>query len=773
MGGQRRQRHLLGWTGALLTLMVIGLAVLRLVPADPPAAGVPCSRLVRAADHTVLRLTLATDGQYRLWTPLERIADPMVTALLLKEDRFFFHHPGVNPIALARAAWSTWVRGHRQGGSTLTMQLARRLEGLNTRTVAGKLRQIGLALWLEARHSKRDLLEAYCNLVPMGGNIEGVGAAARVYFAKEAEHLTLAESLALAVLPQKPTGRLDFGPEQQQARGRLAAVWRSRHPLASTGIELAEETVVRRGRLPFLAPHFTDALLRKPSTGQEIDTTLDLRLQHLTERLLGRYLAEQGNRGLVNGSVLLVDRRDMAIKALVGSADYFDPAIHGQVNGTAARRSPGSTLKPFVYGLALDQGLIHPLSILTDSPTAFGPFQPENFDGRFAGPIPARDALIRSRNVPAVWLAQRLQAPDLHGFLRTAGVGGLRSAAHYGLSLVLGGGELTMEELVGLYGMLANDGRLRPLRSRRDDPHVEGTPLLSPRAAFLVRDMLTVNPRPDGRPTGGRGWPVAWKTGTSWGFRDAWTVGLVGDYILAVWIGHFDGHAHPSLIGLKAAAPLFLRIADALELTLADDKPSPAQPPPGLIRVEVCAASGDLPNRWCPHTVPTWFMPGVSPIRMSTLHRPVQVETDSGLAACPPFDPGRTRLEVFEFWPTDVQRLFREAGLPRRLPPASAPGCSGTTAITATDEPPQLRSPLANVVYTLRLSKPEESIGLAADLAADGNRLYWFADNRYLGSGERGTTLPWRPGRAGRYELSVVDDLGRSANRTLEVDMLP
>ena len=186
MGGQRRQRHLIGWTGALLTLMVIGLAVLRLVPADPPAAGVPCSRLVRAADHTVLRLTLATDSQYRLWTPLERIADPMVTALLLKEDRFFFHHPGVNPIALARAAWSTWVRGHRQGGSTLTMQLARRLEGLNTRTVAGKLRQIGLALWLEARHSKRDLLEAYCNLVPMGGNIEGVGAAARVYFAKEA-----------------------------------------------------------------------------------------------------------------------------------------------------------------------------------------------------------------------------------------------------------------------------------------------------------------------------------------------------------------------------------------------------------------------------------------------------------------------------------------------------------------------------------------------------------------------------------------------------------
>ena len=197
--------------------------------------------------------------------------------------------------------------------------------------------------------------------------------------------------------------------------------------------------------------------------------------------------------------------------------------------------------------------------------------------------------------------------------------------------------------------------------------------------SFLVRDMLAGNPRPDHRDSIGNAWKIAWKTGTSWGFRDAWTVGLVGDYALAVWIGNFDGRANPAFVGIKAAAPLFFRMTDALELTLTGEPPAPITPPPGLIRLEVCAASGDLPNRWCPQTAATWFIPGKSPIRVSTLHRPVTIDLRTGLAACPPFDPNHTRLEVFEFWPSDVQRLFRDAGLPRRLPPP--PAVCGPTAV--------------------------------------------------------------------------------------------
>ncbi|MGD9949855.1 MAG: penicillin-binding protein 1C [Desulfobulbus sp.] len=750
------------------------------LPADPIAGGIATSRLVRSADGITLRLTLAWDGQYRLWTPLSDIAPPAVKAILLKEDQYFFIHPGINPSSLLRAAWATYALHEHQGGSTLTMQLARRLYRLNTRTIGGKLEQIILALWLEARSSKNEILEAYCNLAPMGANIEGLGAAARIYFNKSAKELSLAEGLALAVMPQNPAGRFDFDQEQQQARMRLTETWLEKHPEDAASLAALQNQPFKgrtRSDLPFLAPHFCDQILRFAQTpGQQvIDTTLDSRLQSLLKRMLKRYVENRSRQGIINSSLLLVDRRNMAIKALVGSADFFDRDIHGQVNGVLAKRSPGSTLKPFLYGLALDQGLIHPQSILRDAPTAFGAYQPENFDGRFIGPISAREALIRSRNVPAIWLANQLNNPSLYGFLRGAGISDLRPEKHYGLSLVLGGGELTMEELVELYGLLANEGKLRPLRYRADDPVADGISLLSPQAAFMVRDMLASNPRPDGMISqngAGDHWPIAWKTGTSWGFHDAWTVGLVGDYLLAVWIGNFDGKANPSFIGLKAATPLFFQVADALELTLAGEHPSPPLPSAGLIKVEVCQASGELPNRWCPKTIRTWFIPGKSPIRVSTLHRPIMVNRHTEAAACPPYDPGQTKLDIFAFWPSDLEHLFRVAGLPRRSPPPLPEQCSqGGYGLSG--DPPRIRSPLANVVYTLRLSKPEESIELAAAIDGDSERMYWFADDRYLGSNNREGSFSWRPAQAGTFALSVVDDQGRNAERTLLVEFLP
>lgn len=773
MGAKARRRLY----AAVLLGLILALIAARALPTRPFSEQVAFSRLVRAADGTVLRLTLASDGQYRLWIPLEQIAPATVEAILLKEDRFFFLHPGINPPALVRAAWATYGLGNRQGGSTLSMQLARSLYRLNTHRLPGKIKQIALALWLEARYSKKNLLEAYCNLAPMGGNIEGVAAAARIYFGKEASRLSVAEGLALAVLPQSPAKRMDFGVDQQRARRLLAEKWQSHHPGEEpvAGLNDLDLTGSNRSGLPFLAPHYTDLLLQGAGQEREIEATLHPKLQSLIERLLRQYIDEHRLQGLVNGAVLLVDRRDLEVKALVGSVNYWNKNIQGQVNGVLAKRSPGSTLKPFLYAMAIDQGLIHPLSILRDAPTAFGSFQPENFDGRFVGPISARDALIRSRNVPAVGLANQLQSPNLYEFLRNAGISRLRPESHYGLSLVLGGGELTMEELTGLYVMLANDGLLKPLRYRRSDPATEGTRLLSPQAAFLVRDMLRSNPRPDHQGSGNRTrtWRTAWKTGTSWGFRDAWTLGMVGDYVLAVWLGNFDGHSDPALVGVKAAAPLFFRIADALPLILAEETEGVERVPPGLTRVEVCAASGDLPNRWCPQTAKTWFIPGKSPIRVSTLHRPVLVDLQTGKAACPPFDPATTRQEVFEFWPSDMQRLFREAGLTRQLPPEPSPDCATPFASAVDGDSPRLSSPLANVVYTLRLSRPEEHIDLQASIDASSKRMYWFAGNSYLGDCPREGLLPWRPVASDRYDLTVVDDQGRSASRVLEVEFIP
>jgi penicillin-binding protein 1C len=757
-----------------LGLFTLLLLTLRLWPHAPLREAAPLSRMVLAENGELLRMTLAADGQYRLWRPLERIAPAMIEAQLLKEDRYFYWHPGVDPSALLRATLATYGGGMRQGGSTLSMQLTRRLYGINSRSIPGKLQQIVLALWLEARHSKHDILEAYLNLAPMGGNIEGVEAASRIYFGKSAQQLSLSEALALAVIPQQP-GRGRFGPALQQARLQLMATWRQEHADDPRNDGLLELPLTARTRqqLAFRAPHLSEQLLARRE-GDELHSTLDLRLQSRLEQLIRQFVSDHRRQGVRNATAILVDSRDQAVKALVGSADYFNASIHGQVNGVHASRSPGSTLKPFLYGLALDQGLIQPMSILKDTPQAFGAFQPENFDGRFAGPLTAQDALIRSRNVPAVWLASQLRQPSLHGLLQRADIRGLRGEEHYGLALALGGGELTPAELAKLYLMLAGDGKMHSLRWTREDKTQIGPQLLSPQAAFMVRDMLRHNPRPDGLPADARGrdWPVAWKTGTSWGFHDAWSTGLVGPYVLVVWVGNFDATPNPAFVGIKTAAPLFFRIADALPLVLPEVQPTADRPPEGLSRVEVCTASGELPNRWCPQTRKTWYIPGVSPIRVSDLHRPVWVDRQTGNAACPPYDEATSELQIFEFWPTELQRLFAAAGLPRRTPPDLPSACQPLQTLDERDTP-RFTSPLTQVTYSLRLSQPSERIQLSANAANDARTLFWFADQTLLGQSTPQQGLSWRPGHSGKFQLRVSDDLGRSSSRTLHVEFLP
>jgi len=575
--------------------LVLSLAALRLWPHAPLRDRFPQSTAVWSADGELLRVTLASDQQYRVWTPLSQIAPELVDAFLLKEDRWFYWHPGVNPSAIVRAALRSYVAGSRRGGSTVTMQLARMTYRLNTKSPVGKLRQIAAALWLEVRYSKHDILEAYLNVVPFGGNLEGAGAASLVYFGKTPGRVTLGEALTLAVIPQHPSdrgGRSGSAERLLAARAKLGEAWLAARRRTDADRRQVELPIVatQAFAMPWQAPHFVDALLASRPAASRLDTTVDAGVQRLVERQLQRYVAERDAVGIANGAALVVDARDMSVKAWVGSTDYFR-AGDGQVNGVLAERSPGSALKPFVYALALDQGVLHPQTMLRDAPTSFGPFSPENFDGRFFGPITAEEALIRSRNVPAVWVASRLRQPSFYQFLEGAGIGGLRPESFYGLALPLGGSEITMQELAGLYAMLANDGVLKPLRMQRGPGQMSptaGVRLISPEAAFITLDMLRRNPRPDGGVAAMRAdWPIAWKTGTSWGFRDAWSAGVVGPYVLVVWIGNFNGAGNPAFIGADAAAPLFFRIADALKLARPQESGFVHAPPRGVSRVAV------------------------------------------------------------------------------------------------------------------------------------------------------------------------------------------
>jgi penicillin-binding protein 1C len=748
-----------------VAIVLFVLLAVRFWPRVSLSESFPLSTSVWSEDGQLLRVTLASDDQYRLWTPLSEISPALTEAFLLKEDRWFRWHPGVNPVALARAAVRTWRGGGRQGGSTITMQLARLMYRLNTKTPGGKLRQAAAALWLEARYAKRDILEAYLNAVPFGGNVQGVGAASRIYFSKPVSRIDLAEALTLAVIPQSPNARA--GQALPQARARLGALWLRAHSAGESERRQIETPVAlgSRHQAPDLAPHLVDAVLREQGRPARIDTTLNADMQRVVETQIERYLNQFGERGIRNVAALVVDSRDMEVKAWVGSADYHNEAIHGQINGVLTKRSPGSTLKPFIFGLALDQGVLHPRTILRDAPSSFGPFTPENFDGRFFGPISAQEALIRSRNVPAVWVSTQLRQPDLYQFLENAGIGGLKPEPYYGLALALGGGEVTMEELAGLYAMLANQGTMRPLRTLRAGVPREGLRLLSPEAAFITMDMLRHNPRPDddGVPlTRGR-WPIAWKTGTSWGFRDAWSAGIAGPYVLTVWIGDFEAQGNPSFVGVDAAAPLFFRIADALNLARPNEAVPPLTPPKGVSKVTVCTASGDLPNVYCPETAETWYIPGKSPIRVSQLHRAVAIDTQTGRPACPS-DAVATRLEVFEFWPSDMMKLFREAGMPRRAPP-KLPDC----ALDDSSEAPRIASPLRNVTYTLG-EPTRDSIALETSVAADVRDVFWFDGGALIArTPVSHGALAWRPASAGTHLIRAIDDHGRAAERDVEV----
>lgn len=769
-----------------MAVLLMGLIVLacRLWPHPALSQGQPFSSVYYDRQGTLLRITLANDDRYRLWTPLEQISPLAISGLLLHEDRWFYYNPGFNPISLIRGFWRSYVAGGKlQGGSTITMQLARMHWRLNTRTPSGKIMQVLRAVQLELSYSKHDILEAYLNFAPYGRNIESIGAASLIYFDKTPKDLNLPEALTLAVLPQSPSYRIDaktgvLGTALTQARNLLFSRWQAHYATDSSQISLFKLPLALRQpeNMPYIAPHFVEQIRQQNPqvirTDTRTDTTLDAGLQRLVERQLDAFITRNKSRGIHNAAVLLVDTRDMGVRALVGSADYYNRDIQGQVNGTNAKRSPGSALKPFIYALGMEQGVLHPMTILKDVPSAFGAYAPENFDRRFLGPVTATDALNFSRNIPAVYIASQLRQPTFYQFLRLSGVANMSSENHYGLSLVLGGGEITMQELAKLYALLANRGVLQPLRMQKKDPR-QTTPvrLLSEEASFMTLDMLRQHRRPGDTLAQAPGsLPVYWKTGTSWGFRDAWSVGVFGPYVLVVWEGNFDSKGNNVFVGAEAAAPLFFNIIDSINASYSTLQ-EPKQPfPKQLKRVDICLASGNLPTPWCQQKGKTWFIPGKSPIKVDTVYRPVRVDKLTGEVACPPFEEQETRIEVFEFWPSDLANVFAQAGLPKRKPPVNH--CKNSR-VDNSGNPPRITSPLKNTTYTLRQSQHgQDRISFNAVTDADSKMVYWFVDNIYLGSSASKSAIDWQPINNGQYRIRAVDDLGRADSRLVSIEIV-
>jgi penicillin-binding protein 1C len=730
----------------------------------------------------LLNIFLTTDDKFRLRANLADFPPELIEAVLLQEDRYFYGHIGINPLSMLRAGWETYIKKERRvGASTITMQTARLRYGIYTKNITGKISQSLVALFLELCLSKQEILEAYLNLVPCGGNIEGFPAAAWYYFGKDIKDLSLSEILSLAVIPQNPSKRAPLNnlalAELVNARRTLYETWVNEHPkdiLLETEMELPPYLV---NSFPRRLLHFTEYLNKLSLPRSEPDTaryrtTIDSVLQNICEREFESFLVRNRGWGIKNGSILLVDYTSMEVLAAIGSANYFDDDIFGQVNGFASKRSPGSTLKPFIYALALEQGFIHPEKVLKDAPAAFSEYMPDNFGGTFKGPVSAWYALADSRNIPAIQLARSIRSPDLYDFLKLSGVSGLNPKGHYGLSIVLGSADLTMLELAGLYAALPNNGIKHDLRFLLGTENLRGGKrILTDAAAAITVRMMERNPAPDDTRFGAnRSVPVAYKTGTSIGFKDAWSIMIFDRYVLCVWLGNFSGEGNSAFIGRRSAAPLGFRIIDSILLhkpaaNLMAQKPLPPQ----VKLVEVCAVSGDILNDDCPGFTETLFIPGVSPIHRCRIHRRIYIDTRTGFRTNET-EGSFIRSEVREFWPTDILEIFANAGLPRFSPPPFPPD---TRTLPDTGFPPSIISPLANTAYIIRPSIAADSrfnqMVLLAAADQDTSELFWFANAKFLGRARPGERFLWTP-NPGVWNISVVDSQGRSSGVQVNVE---
>ncbi|HRF71226.1 MAG TPA: penicillin-binding protein 1C [Accumulibacter sp.] len=755
-------------TGALRLSLAAVLAALlvadQLLPPPLPGRSAARAQVVLARDGTPLRAFPDHAHVWRHPVTIEEVSPRYIEALVAYEDRSFWWHPGVNPWALLRAG-GQWLR-HGQivsGGSTLTMQVARLLEP-TPHTLAGKLRQVARAVQLELRLSKREILELYLGYAPMGGVLEGVEAASRAYLGKPAQRLSESEAALLAVLPQAPSRlRPDRYPERaRQARDKVLDRLQSRWSAAAIADARQEPVIAQAIREPLLAPLLAERLRRLQPHAALVHSTLDAGMQQTVEQLLSGRLAVLPPR--VSMAALVVDNATLEVRAYAGSADFSDDERFAHVDMVQAARSPGSTLKPFLYGLALDEGLTHSESLLADVPQSFSGYQPGNFQANFSGPVSASEALRKSLNVPAVEVLERLGPARFVSLLRRGGLKlELPRGATPNLSVILGGTAVTLEGLVGAYTALARAGVSGQPRYFTDAPREEAR-MMSAGAAFIIRDVLEA-----GGPLArlvdegvGERRGIAWKTGTSFGFRDAWAVGVSDQFTVGVWIGRPDGTPNPGFFGANIAAPLLVDIFSVID----EAPPRPRTPPASVSAASICwplgARSDSTPPELCHQQRTAWILNGTTPptfpdrLRGGGSRYTDYRDAASGLRVRAACASGEMLAVSMARWPAALEPWLDAATRQRALPPAWTPACS-----SASGPDGGLRIVGVSDGETIRRAGNGPAPELRLEARGGQQELIWLLNGRQIGRVPAGHALQQRFRDAGRYQITVMDDAGR------------
>ncbi len=727
------------------------------------------STIVTDSRGEVIHAFLNREDKWRMQTEQSEISPLLKKTLVFKEDRFFYYHPGVNPFAIFRAFFKNITRRKRvSGASTITMQVARLLEP-RRRTYAGKVIEIFRAFQLEWKLSKDEIFRLYINLLPYGSNIEGVKSASVLYFQKNPYKLSLAEIAALSIIPNRPTS-LRIGSSNLyivKERNRWLHKWQNDGLFTKKEIEdaLGEPFNARRIEAPKHAPHLAHRLKAlHPNT--TIQTHLVMNTQWKLEKIIKDYVSGLRGMDIQNAACVVIDNRTQKVVAYIGSSDFYDVADGGQVNGANAIRQPGSALKPLLYGLCIDQGLYTPKTVVSDVPINIKGYRPENYDQTFKGPVTITYALENSLNIPAVSALNTLGKDIMLNKLIGCGFKQIyRDKNKLGLSLILGGCGVTLEEMTGLFSTFAHHGNFYKPSLCTFDKKEKPKPILSAASNFMITEILSKVARPDlpkGYENSSKLPKISWKTGTSYGRRDAWSIGYNKNYTVGIWVGNFSNKGVADLSGATIATPLLFQIFNTIDYNSENEWF--AMPSGCSVRM-VCSESGQLPGPECNKLNVDYYIPLISGSSECEHMREYEISADENMLYCKNCRPETGfKKKWYRIINPEIQAWYNEQNIGYEGLPPHNPECDKIFM----ENYPSITFPVNGSEYLISKQSPEP-LQLTCHVTSDVKFVYWYINNRFYKKAAAGSKEFFTP-EQGKVKISCTDDKGRNSDAYVTVN---
>ncbi len=725
------------------------------------------STIVMAKDSSILEAYLSNDSKWRMKTELHEISPELRKTLIFKEDKYFYWHNGVNFLAIGKAfVGNIWYWKKNSGASTITMQVVRMLEK-RKRTYFNKCIEIFRAFQLDFHYSKEEILQLYFNLIPYGGNVEGVKSAAWLFFQKTPAQLSLSQVVTLTLVPNRPN-TWALGKKNQvlfEAKNHWLKKMSNQKYFPKEDIEAAlkEKLPEKKQKPRVIAPQFCRRMKNLFPDQYLIYTYLDKQKQEKIQQLTSNFTERTKLYNIHQAAVLVINNQTKTIEAYIGSADFENKKDEGENDGVKAIRSPGSTLKPLIYALAIEKGLITPKTILADVPTDFGGYVPENFNKKFTGQVSVENALKTSLNIPAVKILQLISPQILiQKLIQLQYKQVKKEEKKLGLSMALGGLGTSLEELVNLYQIFANQGNFSPFMYLRNEKKSKNIAILKEESAYLISEILGNMQKNDNTQNALK---IAWKTGTSLGRRDAWCIAYNPIYTVGVWIGNFSGEGANNLVGAEVATPLMKDIFKTLTYKQNNDW---FEVPKSIKLRSICSQTGLLPNNFCDNKILDSYIPTISSIKKCEHLKEIWVDDAEKISFCNQCLPIKNaKKKLYANFSAEITSYLLEQNEKIVSIPPHNPGCMH---ITQTHERPLIISPSPHKEYLIEKNNEVELI-LSCRVSPTIQKVHWYINDKFYETTSPLKNIYFKP-EIGMMKISCADEDGKKTEINIKVSQI-